>query len=182
MTIQEIIEGLKNVTFGEGCAKFFGGETCAACNKPFDVSCQKHIATHTAKLLKEALDEQTLKDAEGVPIYVDDIVWQTEPYDGTNYEKCKVLNANYDGMVITWSDEFGLAYQSPKNITHNEPDSWEKLESDATKGIEDYWNCYGKNCWHCEQEPRIKYDVDTCREAQTLDVLRRAKALADKQK
>lgn len=176
MTIQEIIKQLEKVDYYDGCREFLGITDCECCET--NKNCLKTVALHTAKLLKESLDEQTLKDAEGVPICVDDVVWQTAPYDGKNHEKCKVVNANHKGMLITWSDEFGLAWTSAARVTHNEPDSWEKLEKDACKSLCDY---FSHEVYSCESCPVLDTS-DDCRVAFTKDIIRRAKALADKQK
>lgn len=177
MTIQEIIEKLEKVTFSPICVKFMGVKNCQECKNNYPgKSCHSALTTRTAKLLKEALDEQTLKDAEGVPIHDKDIVWQTKPYDGTNYEKFTVINGNYDGLVATYSDEFGFAYVNPEHLTHNEPDSWAKLEREARKGGCEYFCGNDISCASC---PALDCP-ETCETAFVLDVLRRAKALANK--
>ena len=65
-----------------------------------------------------------------------------------------------------------------------EPDSWEKIEADATKKPYDYWGCYGAKCKECPAvfdkfiKPHEYYAVGNCQKAQTCDIVRRCKALA----
>lgn len=62
------------------------------------------------------------------------------------------------------------------------PDSWERLEEDAKKGSCDYFGCDANGCHGCPA-----YDWNTarggsgCGNAKMCDLIRRAKALAEKE-
>lgn len=68
-------------------------------------------------------------------------------------------------------------------LTHDLPDSWEQLESDANKDVVDYWGCASRSCYACPamidgQTPNDRYGCRSCKIAEHLDIIRRAKALA----
>ena len=65
-----------------------------------------------------------------------------------------------------------------------EPDSWEKVQADASKGFEEYWGCVGVCCEHCPAKvdgltPDDRLAASSCKEAQAVDVLYRLRALND---
>lgn len=69
-------------------------------------------------------------------------------------------------------------------VEHIEPDSWEKLEEDATKGSYVYWECPSASCEDCRsriegKELKEFYGVDNCFKAKSLDLVARAKRLAE---
>lgn len=63
----------------------------------------------------------------------------------------------------------------PEHLTHKEPDSWEKLESDAYKDECEYFGFDGKPCRGC---PACNYDI--CRLAVIEDIIKRARALSER--
>lgn len=109
-------------------------------------------------------------DADGVPIKVGDTVWAT-------YAGCKhVVKAVYsDGSIcpsMLSEDGFMVKYEEggwdfAKKVTHERPDSWEKLEEDAKLAPRDYLESRGMNP---EKPERIA--------SMMADLVRRAKALA----
>ena len=63
-----------------------------------------------------------------------------------------------------------------------EPDSWEKVRADASKGFVDYWGCEGFGCDHCPVEvdgkaPVERFDALQCDQAQAMDIFFRIRAL-----
>ena len=107
-------------------------------------------------------------DADGAEIRVGETVYLTGlptalVVDHIEYEGGGTPNVYFaDG---TW------AY--PDQLTHERPDSWERLEEDATLAPAAYCHDMGLAC-ACDPDP----DAATYIEAMALDLVRRAKALA----
>lgn len=112
-------------------------------------------------------------DAEGVEIKVDDTVWLK---DGTELlvEEVNRYGARcFDGEIRMTLD--------PKSLTHTQPDSWERLERDAEKSICDYFGSSSSPDSLCEDGcPGLNSPV-SCGVLMKLDLIRRAKALAEKE-
>lgn len=82
-----------------------------------------------------------------------------------------------------WRDELWLSVKRPKPC-----DSWEKLEEDANKSACTYWDCPGDlfevSCENCPsliegKSPRDFYGTVSCLKAHKLDIVARAKRLAE---
>lgn len=122
-------------------------------------------------------------DADGMPIKIGDTVWTI--YDGCKYVVSAVspYRSKKCGGVRTM--EPIVEYENgrwdfAKKVTHECPDSWEKLEEDMTSGET---TCYYfgvaesvTGCWDClygtEQTGR------PCWKNKSIDILKRAKKLA----
>ena len=109
-------------------------------------------------------------DADGVPIEVGDVVYCDGRDEATTASFFHVDNAGQ--TQITVKDSGGAYYTlSPSRLSHTRPDSWERLEKDATENPEAYCRANG-----CELPPnpgRADYA-----DAFASDLVRRAKALA----
>lgn len=109
-------------------------------------------------------------DADGVPIKVGDTVWAT--YNGCEHLVMAVCSDDSfhpnmvkdDGCMVEY-DEGGWDFA--KNVTHERPDSWERIEEDAKLAPRDYLEKRGMNP---EKTERIA--------SMMADLVRRAKALA----
>ena len=109
-------------------------------------------------------------DADGVPIKVGDTVWAT--YNGCEHLVMAVCSdgsfhpnmVKDDGCMVEY-DEGGWDFA--KNVTHERPDSWERIEEDAKLAPRDYLEKRGMNP---EKTERIA--------SMMADLVRRAKALA----
>lgn len=115
---------------------------------------------------------QSVLDADGVEVKEGDTVWlKGEPIeykvaiviDGLAYLTFKTRNG--DNSTVT-------AY--PRNLTHTPPDSWERLEEDAAKSDCDY---FGRDVSDCDRCP-ARQSTLSCGQSKSLDIIRRAKALA----
>ena len=109
-------------------------------------------------------------DADGVPIEVGDVVYCDGGDEAMTASFFRVDNA---GQTQTTVKDSGGAYYtlSPSRLSHTRPDSWERLEKDATENPEAYCRANG-----CELPPnpgRADYA-----DAFASDLVRRAKALA----
>lgn len=109
-------------------------------------------------------------DADGVPIKVGDTVLAT--YNGCEHLVMAVCSdgsfhpnmVKDDGCMVEY-DEVGWDFA--KNVTHERPDSWERIEEDAKLAPRDYLEKRGMNP---EKTERIA--------SMMADLVRRAKALA----
>ena len=97
-------------------------------------------------------------DADGAPIEVGDTVY----CDGED-EPLRVSHIT-DSTKVTLINSHASYYTvNPSRLSHERPDSWEKLEEDANLGCRDY----------CE-----KYRLEECDYNMRLHILARAKKLA----
>lgn len=109
-------------------------------------------------------------DAGGVPIEVGDTVWAT--YNGCKHIVTAVCSdgslhpemVTNDGCMVEYEE--GL-WDFAKKVTHEQPDSWERIEEDAKLAPRDYLEKRGMNP---EKTERIA--------SMMADLVRRAKALA----
>ena len=115
---------------------------------------------------------QSALDADGVEVKEGDTVWlKGEPIeykvaiviDGLAYLTFKTRNG--DNSTVT-------AY--PRNLTHTPPDSWERLEEDAAKSDCYYFGHDASDCYRCP----ARESTLGCGQSKSLDIVRRAKALA----
>ncbi len=109
-----------------------------------------------------------LLDADGVLIKVGDTVYELET--GDEYKVGRVFN----GMTYPVVDCTTNAFK-PNQLTHTRPESWERLENDATMSAWSYRDKYGLAVGVSNDE----YFPATV--AFALDLVRRAKALAEKE-
>lgn len=107
-------------------------------------------------------------DADGVEIKLGDTVWHE---DGSEQlvEKLNRYGARcFDGDKRRTFD--------PKYLTHTRPDSWERLEMDASKETCFYFGYEDKLCGDGAGCPANK--LGNCSKLKAADIVRRAKALA----
>lgn len=133
--------------------------------------------------------QRPVLDADGVPIKVGDTVYFT---DGREQKCNTVVNAKYDYKDEAYV-QLGLLNEAghpmytncsciaPSQLTHTRPDSWERLERDAEKSICDYFGSSSSPDSLCEDGcPGLNSPVN-CGVLVKLDLIRRAKALAEKE-
>ena len=110
--------------------------------------------------LGESVNRLTPKvlDADGVPIEVGDTVY----CDGKD-KPLMVIHTTDSTKVTLVEDNVSYFTVKPSRLTHEPPDSWEKLEEDANLGCRDY----------CE-----KYRLEECDYNMRVHILARAKKLA----
>ena len=130
------------------------------------------------RLCRECEDELARSAwAEGVPAPVDadgEVVPldTTELYMGEG-EMVDVERITFNGFLWHVWDS-GAVYRLG-TLHLNRPDSWEQLEEDADKGICDY---FGRSlCLKC---PGFNHASHSCDKARAQDIVRRAKALAER--
>ena len=122
-------------------------------------------------------------DADGVPIEVGDTVYGdddpeqliVDSFDGPGCV-CLTLAKSPSGMLYTIE---------PSRLSHERPDSWERLEADAAKEACEYAGAR-KNpadpdrytCIECPYHELSPCTFAGCNKQMRLDIMRRAKALA----
>lgn len=152
----------------------------ATCGGQFELSIDS-----ADKLCREIEDELSrVSWAKGVPAPVDAdgevVPLGTEKLYREDGGKCKVAYWAYypdekDGWTAV-SDVMGTKRACiPKTLHLTPPDSWERLEEDAAKGICDYFD--HSSCLKC---PGFNHASHSCDKARAQDIVRRAKALAER--
>lgn len=111
--------------------------------------------------------QRPVLDADGVPIKAGDTVWMVDDPDGP-YKVTKVTT-KYATHVHGYSNEFGDLDMSPSQLTHERPDSWDRLEDDATKPPYAYCVEHG-----------LDDDSFPTNEKFARDLVRRARVLAER--
>lgn len=122
--------------------------------------------------------EPKVLDADGVEIKVGDTVWHE---DGTMLrvdgfggieDGETIVNVHIIRGATQWREVRNLS------LTHEQPDSWERLEEDTEKSTCEYFGFRDKECSEC---PGFKGGVKGCSVIKMRDLVRRAKALAEKE-
>lgn len=111
-------------------------------------------------------------DADGVEIREGDTVWHVE-----TGEQCKVVEVDSRSVSVDFRvDGDGAKHTGsilPANLTHERPDTWERLEHDAEKTVCEYFGA-NYDCANCPLESA------RCAEEVKKDIIRRAKKLAER--
>lgn len=107
-------------------------------------------------------------DADGVEIKVGDTVWHVYGSEWLVEELNRYGVRCFDGAKRRTF--------SPTFLTHTRPDSWERLEKDAEKGNCEYLGRSQSSCDGCYLNGK-----SACDEYVRIDLVRRAKALAEKE-
>lgn len=119
-------------------------------------------------------------DADGVEIKVGDTVWH---HSGFAHGVVTSIDAGSLMGTVRYVNGGVEFRDAAKDLTHTSPDSWERLEEEADKDVVDYWGCAGRSCYACPamidgQTPSDRYGCMSCKIAERLDIIRRAKKLA----
>lgn len=122
-------------------------------------------------------------DADGVPIKVGDHVWWK---DGREYVITAVnRGVNTDAVEHVPGMCSSHVNFDPKEFTHKQPDTLERIEEDAVKDFWDYWGCGFASCKECHalidgKTPEDHYNTDSCEEAKVLDLLYRQRKVLER--
>ena len=122
-------------------------------------------------------------DADGVPIKVGDHVWWK---DGREFVVTAV-NRGVDTEAVEPANGMCSSHVNfdPKEFTHKEPDTLERIEEDAVKDFWHYWGCSDARCEECPvlidgKTPEDHYHTDSCEYAKVLDLLRRQREVLER--
>lgn len=118
--------------------------------------------------------------ADGKPLREGETVYLTD--SPTAFVVDDIMTREDGATVVHLKDG---AWNLPQYLTHERPDSWERIEEDARKLAPDYWGCFNFDCDDCPAEvdgerPSERFDTGSCGYAQQIDIVRRAKALAER--
>ena len=111
-------------------------------------------------------------DADGVEIRVGDTVW----YANGDGLQLTVVRIESD-RVVTENARDGEQWWAAYILTHEQPDSWERLEEDAGKEACEY---FAHMPCGCETSEMLDETVEKCNAAKARDLVRRARALAER--
>ena len=118
--------------------------------------------------------------ADGNPLREGETVYLTD--SPTAFVVDDIMTREDGSPVVHLADG---AWHRPQDLTHERPDSWERLEEDARKHRYGYWECETFRCCACPavvdgKNPQERYGVNDCQDAMQCDLVRRAKALAER--
>ena len=137
--------------------------------------------THRAPVL--AADGRPLREGETVLGANGGAYLVTGVHDGKVF--AHHVGGSFGAEVESAGGE-GLYRLRADQLTHERPESWERLEEDAAKTTTEYWGCPADGCDHCSarvdgEKPweRLGTHGD-CNDAKELDLVRRARALAER--
>lgn len=122
--------------------------------------------------------------ADGKPIKVGETVY---PIDGEWLGiPLEVLGIESLSVKVSLPSGKGWTMFGADHLTHEEPDTQERIDADALKSCVKYWDCDDFSCGKCPalidgKKPVEFYELDpihdSCHEAQKLDLLRRQREL-----
>ena len=112
-------------------------------------------------------------DADGVEIKVGDTVWH---HSGFAHGVVTSIDASSLISTVRYSNGYAEFRDAAKDLTHVQPDSWERLEKDAKKGNCEYLGRSQSSCDGCCLNGK-----SACDEYVRIDLIRRAKKLAEKE-
>ena len=164
----------------------FGGDAKTAYGFNFGIGGRVSICSDKGSHVRLPNSERVKRpapkvlDADGMEIKVGDTVWFRSLSTGALMRKATVTGFgehSLDGPLATLKDEAGRTWHiDPKKVTHVQPDSWERLEEDAKKGNFEYLGHSQSSCDGCYLNGK-----SACDEYVRIDLIRRAKALAEKE-
>lgn len=119
-------------------------------------------------------------DADGVEIKVGDTVWH---HSGFAHGVVISIDAGSLMGTVRYVNEGVEFRDAAKDLAHTRPDSWERLEEDARKGVCEYAGaCRKRGTIDSHECDGCRFDADgddpTCEQQMAHDIVRRAKALA----
>lgn len=118
-------------------------------------------------------------DSKGININIGDRVWNIEGYGPSGIvEAITEYNGRVSGVKYR-TDQGYLHIADPSFLTHDEVpprDTWESIAEDLKKDSCEYFDYQGKPCDGCPA-----FDVPACELSVRADIVRRAKALAEKE-
>lgn len=103
--------------------------------------------------------------------------------DRLTVKAARALNLDPKCLMVDIENEDGEGGWCPASwLTHEEPDTQERIDADAMKLRFEYWGCGLANCEYCSvkidgKKPKDWYGTDDCGQAKALDLLRRQREL-----
>lgn len=129
--------------------------------------------------------------ADGKPIQPGETVWDsTSPHDPASDNAWRhggpltVLRRNdvRAGNIICENDQGAPIDCCAADLTHERPDTQERIDEDKHKSMSSYWDCYSCDCSNCPslingKTPNKHYGVVSCSIALGMDIARREQEL-----
>lgn len=134
---------------------------CIDLTEAEECHCKPELLAHSPEVL----------DADGAPIKVGDTVYEPNGQSGivtAVHPSSRCVDLRQDGC-----DAYAM---DTKRLTHTRPDSWKRIVEDMKKSPCAYFGFLYKDCDEGDGCPADE-PVD-CRKVMTIDIIRRAKALA----
>ena len=119
--------------------------------------------------------------ADGRPLEEGQTVWEAETGDGYVVERIYsgTTEPDFPGHTVACRRPGDIVTHMfrPSQLTHERPDSWERLEEDAGKEACEY---FAHMPCGCETSEMLDETVEKCNAAKARDIVRRAKALEER--
>ena len=125
----------------------------------------------------ECVKRPAVPAADGEPLEVGQTVWETDAEADTPLTVVEV-SSDLVRCEYAWKD--GKTYRpcyQPDQLTHQRPDSWERVEEDADKATCEYFDHPAGACLTCPAR-----DTIPCLKAKSRDLVRRCRALAERER
>lgn len=126
--------------------------------------------------------DRPVLDADGVEVRVGDTVYVLgfgEPLTVKGF-------TDYGRVLMSFHGENSLGYK-PSKLTHEQPDTWERIEADCSKFCIEYCDEHGlldSGCNAAEGDASTRHCTDcgySCEERMVRDLVRRCRALVKKE-
>ena len=158
---------------------------CVALSMSDDIKMQVVDNKDNRVVLKKGEHVKRLRpkvlDAHGVEINPGDVVYDKKG------GRWKVLDVRPGACLLRYRGDADSSEEAvcmdPAKLSHERPDSWERLREDAANHWADYWGCVGRPCMDCPAvvdgaTPAGRYHTNSCEHAKCMDLLARAERLA----
>ena len=140
------------------------------------IKCEKEGEGFFFYCADELTHKLTILAADGKPLREGETVWDVE--SGIEYEVVGIHTDEDSPVRVMRTDGSHLAKAAkPSTLTHQRPDSWERLEEDASKEACEY---FAHMPCGCETSEMLDETVEKCNAAKARDLVRRCKALAER--
>lgn len=136
--------------------------------------------------LGERVNRPALKvlGADGEPIEVGDTVYCDGEDEALTVTSISGVDSDYCCVTVKNADSSHCTVDAPR-LSHERPDSWERIEEDAAKRVCEYAGAKKSvvdadryTCLECPYDEPGPHTDAGCNERMRLDLVRRAKALA----
>ena len=122
--------------------------------------------------------------ADGAPIEVGDTVYCDGEDEALTVTSISGVDSDYCCVTVKNADSSHCTVDAPR-LSHERPDSWERIEEDAAKRVCEYAGAKKSvvdadryTCLECPYDEPGPHTDAGCNERMRLDLVRRAKALA----
>ena len=140
------------------------------------IKCRSEMGSTVLLHPSQLIHQRILLDADGVPVKDTDTVWLT---DGRGPWKVSRIVCADRWRVVCDDDENGHLNAYPEQLTHERPESWDRLMDDAKMPPETYCVNRGIDIADVDGTHRV---LDEVTERMARDLVRRCRALAERER